>query len=203
MGVAERKEREKLQMKVLIKNAALKLFLRDGIAGTSIRSIAGEIKYSPATIYLYYRDKDELLYEVQADAYLRLLEAFRQHADSTLPLERLRQICVTYISFGLANPELYDLMFIMRSPMNVDEKIHRTNGGDSLAYLADCLSDCILENLLTIDDLQTAVLQVWSTAHGLVSLDLRRRLNHMSITHEEIPGMLLSSIENYVRSITR
>jgi len=78
MEVTERKEREKTEMRELITAAAMKMFLEDGYAKTSIRGIADAIEYSPGTIYLYFKDKDELLYEVQADAYGRLLEVFQK-----------------------------------------------------------------------------------------------------------------------------
>lgn len=115
MGVIERKEREKTEMRELITAAAMKMFLEDGYAKTSIRGIADAIEYSPGTIYLYFKDKDELLYEVQADAYGRLLEVFQKEATSTDPLQKLHQLGRAYINFGLKNPELYDLMFINRS----------------------------------------------------------------------------------------
>lgn len=64
MGISERKEREREEMKTMITTAAMKMFLEDGYAKTSIRNIADAIEYSPGTIYLYYKDKDELLFEV-------------------------------------------------------------------------------------------------------------------------------------------
>ena len=54
-------------MKKLIIDAALRMFVEDGYEKTSIRNIADKIEYSPGTIYLYYKDKDELLYAVQKD----------------------------------------------------------------------------------------------------------------------------------------
>src|SRR5882757_8636664 len=146
MGITERKEREKTEMRELIRAAALKMFLDDGYAKTSIRRIADAIEYSPGTIYLYYKDKDELLYEVQGLAYVKLYEAFKAEANNPDPIKRLHQLGRSYINFCLNNPELYDLMFIIRAPMNVDEKIHKDNGGDCLNCLVDCLSDCMKQN---------------------------------------------------------
>ena len=189
-------------MRELIRNAAMKMFLEDGYAKTSIRNIAEAIEYSPGTIYLYFKDKDELLYEVQADAYGKLLEAFRREATSTDPLEKLRQIGQIYINFGLNNPELYDLMFIIRAPTNVDEELHKANGGNCLNFLVDCLAECIHNKLLRITDVQLATLQVWSTAHGLVSLNLRCRLKIMIESEEAIPQVLIKAMDDYLTSIT-
>lgn len=202
MSISERKDREKKEKKELILAAALRMFIEEGYAKTSIRKIAHAIDYSTGTIYLYYKDKDEILYEVQAFCYGKLFEAFRKKANNKEPLKRLHQLCETYIDFGLANPEFYDLMFIIRAPTNVDEKEHKENGLDCLNYLSDCLRTCIEQGLLLIKELDFAVLQVWSTVHGLVSLYLRCRLKIMIPDDENVNDVLVKTMENYLRTIT-
>lgn len=201
MGISERKEREKEEMRKMITTAAMKMFLEDGYAKTSIRNIADSIEYSPGTIYLYYKDKDELLYEVQAQAFLKLLEAFKTHATSKDPIRRLEQLGKTYVSFGLENPELYDLMFIIRAPMNVDDELHKDNGGETFFYLVDCLEECMKNGLLIFKDPMQAALQVWSMMHGLVSLNLRCRLKVMVMGEESIQPVLFKAVEEYLDSI--
>ncbi|MCX2480579.1 TetR/AcrR family transcriptional regulator [Pedobacter sp. MC2016-15] len=202
MGISERKEREKLDKKQLIRSAAMKMFLEDGYAKTSIRKIADAIEYSPGTIYLYYKDKDELLYDVQHDAFNQLLEAFKTKAKHKDPVKRLMQIGQTYVSFGLQNPELYDLMFIIRAPTNVDEELHKDNGEPTFDYLVDCLKECIDKDLLRMNDVQLCALQTWSVAHGLVSLDLRCRLKVMSADIDK-SKVLNSAIESYVKLLIK
>ncbi|SHG46262.1 TetR/AcrR family transcriptional regulator [Pedobacter caeni] len=201
MGISERKEREKGEMKKMITTAAMKMFLEDGYAKTSIRNIADSIEYSPGTIYLYYKDKDELLYEVQGQAFLQLLEAFKKNATSKDPIKRLEQLGKTYVSFGLENPELYDLMFIIRAPMNVDDELHKDNGAESFYYLVDCLGECMKNGLLIFKDHMQAALQVWSMMHGLVSLNLRCRLKVMVMGEESIQPILFKAVEEYLDSI--
>ena len=47
-----------------IKEAMVSIILRDGINGASIAKIAKEAEVSPATIYVYYSNKEEMLSEV-------------------------------------------------------------------------------------------------------------------------------------------
>lgn len=185
----------------MITTAAMKMFLEEGYAKTSIRNIADSIEYSPGTIYLYYKDKDELLYEVQRQAYGKLLEVFKAGAVSKDPLERLGQLGKLYVTFGLDNPELYDLMFIIRAPMNVDEKLHQSNGGDTFAFLVQCLEECMKDNLLIFKDIQLAALQIWSMVHGLVSLNLRCRLKIMIPIDEDIRFTLFRAVDEYLEAI--
>ncbi|HYQ86264.1 MAG TPA: helix-turn-helix domain-containing protein, partial [Bacteroidota bacterium] len=66
MTVAARKMREKEEMKTLVLETAMKLFLDEGFGNVSIRRIAENIDYSPATIYLYFKDKDEILFALHS-----------------------------------------------------------------------------------------------------------------------------------------
>lgn len=203
MGISERKERDKQEMRQRIIDAAMYMFLEEGYNKTSIRNIAEAIEYSPATIYLYYKDKDELLYEVQRQAFDKLYETFMKEASDPDPLVRLEQICKSYVRFGVANPELYDLMFIIRAPMNVDEKIHQTNGKDCFQIVFDCLEECMIKNLIKFEDPRIAVLSIWSMGHGLVSLQVRCRLKVLDLAEGDIPELLDRSIEAYLGIIKR
>jgi AcrR family transcriptional regulator len=203
MGISERKERDKQEMRQRIIDAAMHMFLEEGYNKTSIRNIAEAIEYSPATIYLYYKDKDELLYEVQRHAFDKLYETFEAEATDPDPLVRLEQVCKSYVRFGLANPELYDLMFIIRAPMNVDEKIHQTNGKDCFQIVYECLKECMDKNLVRFEDANVGMLSVWAMGHGLVSLQVRCRLKVLDLAEGDVSALLDRAIEDYLGMIKR
>ena len=69
MGIAERKEREKQEMRTLILSTATNLFVERGYDSVSMRNIAEAMEYSPATIYLYFKDKNELLYTLSEEGF--------------------------------------------------------------------------------------------------------------------------------------
>ncbi|NHA02809.1 TetR/AcrR family transcriptional regulator [Mucilaginibacter sp. HC2] len=200
--MAERKKNGNLQMKELICAAAVQVFSRNGYSKTSIRNIADAIKYSPGTLYLHYKDKDELLYAVRHHGFIKLMKKIKLGAKSLNPLKRLKQICKLYVLFGLESPDLYDLMFIIRAPMNVDSSRHKPNDEGLTDYFRKCLNDCIQQQLLYIDNVDQGYLQIWSMAHGVVALNLRCRLKVFSqdeITHQ----ILLTTIDNYIDTITK
>ncbi|HEY1164389.1 MAG TPA: TetR/AcrR family transcriptional regulator, partial [Chitinophaga sp.] len=154
MGIADRKEREKLEMKRLIMDAAMRMFVESGYEKTSIRNIAEKIEYSPATIYLYYKDKDELLYDVQAQGFAQMLELFQQKATDKDPFEKLRQMAKVYVEFGMEHPDIYDLMFIIRAPMNKveEEGTKWVNGDACFQYLVITLEECMEKGLIRFTD---------------------------------------------------
>src|SRR2546427_6798677 len=74
MGVMERKAREREELKQQILDAARELFVREGYENVSMRKIAEKIEYSPATIYTYFKDKDEILDCLCEETFLHLHE---------------------------------------------------------------------------------------------------------------------------------
>jgi len=60
MGIADRREREKAKRRDTIVDAAEELFFSKGIANTTIDEIAETVELSKATIYLYFKTKEEI-----------------------------------------------------------------------------------------------------------------------------------------------
>jgi AcrR family transcriptional regulator len=202
MGISERREREKQEMRDRIIAASMKMFVEEGYEKTSIRNIAEQIEYSPATIYLYYKDKDELLYDVQGQAFEKLLQEFKKHITSKNPFKRLEQLCETYVRFGLEQQELYALMFIIRAPMNViHEEEQWANGESAFDFLVDCVKGCIDKGLLRYKDIATATLSIWAMGHGLVSLNVCYRYNVMKLGEEEMGPIIQSAIKDFLNLI--
>lgn len=180
MGIQERKEREKQEMRELILRTAKQVFIEEGYEKTSIRTIADRIEYSPATIYLYYKDKDQLLFAIHELGFDALIESFRSLQEIVDPLERLRQLGYQYVQFAIDNPEMYDLMFISYSPMNALEKAPEGStwdcGHESFRTLCVIIQENMEQGLIRTNDLYVTALSVWSFVHGLASLHIRNRL---------------------------
>lgn len=60
MGIHERKQREKEQRRKQILEAAKKVFSAKGFNRATMEEIAGEAELSPGTLYLYFKNKEEL-----------------------------------------------------------------------------------------------------------------------------------------------
>ena len=92
MGVKERRARQKKFLRQEILDAASELFVRDGYENVSMRRIADKIEYSPTTIYIYFKDKAELLEQVCKETFGRLVrrlsKIMEQPGD---PVERLKR----------------------------------------------------------------------------------------------------------------
>jgi AcrR family transcriptional regulator len=60
MGIQERKEREKERRRQQIMVAAKRVFVEKGFAGATMEDIAREAELSAGTLYLYFKNKNEL-----------------------------------------------------------------------------------------------------------------------------------------------
>ena len=100
MGVKERRQREKTQVREKILDAALEFFAREGVEGVTMRALADAIEYSPPVIYAHFRDKDAIIRELCNRQIRGLAQAFSTFG-ALDPVERLRRIGYAYTDFAV------------------------------------------------------------------------------------------------------
>lgn len=174
MGVKERKLRQKKFLRQEILDAASELFVKEGYENVSMRRIAEKIEYSPTTIYLYFKDKAELLDQVCDETFARLsahlTRIFEQPGD---PVERLKRGLVAYVNFGLENRHHYRATFMMPIPEGFDEEKYtrpESPGMQAFDFLRRCVYDCITAGKFRSSDPEIISQTLWSGVHGITSL---------------------------------
>jgi len=175
MGISERKDREKEDLHKIILNAAREVFLEKGYDQTSIRNIAAKIEYSPTTIYLYFKDKDAIFYALHMEGFSALNEKLAVLLNVEDPYERLKAMGKIYLTFARENPDLYDLMFVQKSPMESLEDEPWKVGLISFEGLRMTIEECIQKGYLDYDDSEVAAFMIWSAMHGMCVLNNRER----------------------------
>lgn len=78
MGIRKRKEREKERKRQEIMAAAKKVFSAKGFSKATMEEIAKEAEFSPGTLYLYFKNKDEL----SASLSIRILQYLNERVKS-------------------------------------------------------------------------------------------------------------------------
>lgn len=203
MGLAERKEREKLELKNLILDAARKIMLEHGQEGMSIRKIADGIEYSPATIYLYFEDKDAILHELMEMGFGVMKQYMLETFTILDPTERIHAVGKAYIKFGLENKDWYSLMFNSDKPMKHIEKCceHWDQGMALFEFLTNTCHEAIVKlKMVNVEDKYLA-LHLWSSVHGLVNLALTERLEIVQEGSNE--EMISKTLDSIMHSIFR
>lgn len=157
-------------------DAAREMFVAEGYQSVSMRKIADKINYSPTTIYLYFKDKSDLMHQICEQTFARLaqnIKAIQQLSDN--PLEKLRSGMREYIHFGLKNPSQYEITFITPLPMSVEKEFGSTNGAIAFNTMRDVVAECVSANLLKGKDIELISQTLWAGIHGVTSVLIQHR----------------------------
>ena len=172
MGVKERRAREKEQLRRQILSAARELFVNEGYENVSMRKIADKIEYSPTTIYLYFKDKADLLDSVCKETLLNLLNTLEHlNRDKSNPIETLRKSGKAYVEFGLKYPQDYKLTFVVRPQFQKGLGLQEGSVGERVFdYLRAMVSECIRQKAFRQVDVEITGQALWSAVHGVTLL---------------------------------
>ncbi len=174
MSVKERRAREKEELRHEILDAARELFAKVGYENVSMRKIADKIEYSPTTIYLYFQDKDELLWSICEETFARLVREFEQIVAGTNdPLQQLSRAGHAYVEFGLSHPNHYKVTFMHGHPSHAKEQkfdFQGSMGARCFGYLRAIVERCVQEGRFRPLDLDTTSQALWAVVHGITSL---------------------------------
>jgi AcrR family transcriptional regulator len=203
MGILERKEKQKLEVRKLILEASMKLFVEEGFGNVTIRRIADLIEYSPTTVYLYFKDKDEIFFSLHEIGFQKMQEMNGNLVGINNPLLRLHKMGENYLNFGMENPEYYNLMFIEREPMKklLEMNCEWTNGDAAIGLLKETVSECMEKGYLAKGDARMISLAIWSFVHGLVSLAIRERMEKFVPQPELLLPVMRESLNWFVNNI--
>jgi AcrR family transcriptional regulator len=162
--------RDPERTRAAILDAARDIFVERGYAGASIRRIADQAGCTHGTIYLYFRDKDDLLYQLSEEHFRQLLARLRGLPRTLEPLERLRDAFLVFVDFGLEYPSHYQLMISFRPPhlARSDARTFGPLAEEAFGYFYDTLSQAAKRGLIISDDIQADTRAILATAHGII-----------------------------------
>jgi AcrR family transcriptional regulator len=176
MATSDRRQRHRASLRREILDAASQLFVEEGFQRVTMRRIAERIEYSPTTIYLYFKDKNELLAAVCEATFSQLaakLERLQKTAGT--PLSYLREGLRTYVDFGLANPNQYTVTFLMPMPgvrgaEGVAGGSERSIGGLAVELLRHGVRACVESGDIQTPNVEMTSQALWAAVHGVTSL---------------------------------
>lgn len=179
MGLKERRDRERTEMRQAILSAASEIAAQEGWHAVTIRRVAEKIEYSPPTIYEYFESKEALL-EAEASEGFRLLlaalyAARDAHAD---PRERLAAMGRAYWDFVWAHPQLYQAISGLGG-INFCEPGHEhphAEGQQVCEVFLGALQSVIAPRNGAEADLEGRVIVLWGLYHGFIALLMAGRI---------------------------
>lgn len=134
------RERNKRQKRERILSAARRLFERQGFEATTAREICRRAGIGTGTLFLYVRDKRELLFLVFRDEARSLFRSGREKAAAAPDLvDALMALFGEFIAFYARNPRLSKLI--------VEELFMRDHEADAMGALTSEYLDCVQDVL--------------------------------------------------------
>lgn len=185
---AVRREREKENLRKTILSAAKEVLVSEGYAAISLRTIADMIEYSPAALYLHFKDKDAILQALIEEGFDELGKRLRDVQEPG-SVEGLVQKGLNYIQFAVDNPRLFEVMFLARSPQD-QEYLRSMAEAPPDAFTALVESVQAGQELGTITKaLPVPILAyaIWGQVHGIASIAIARQFFW-------IPGDMISTL---------
>lgn len=113
--MAPRKAVEKELNREMIMDVARVLFQEKGYQNVSMRQIAQRMNYSHGSIYYHFKNKADLFYAMVRQDFSLLDDLIERIMERQIePLEKLTQLLLGYIEFGLTNQNHYEIMFLTK-----------------------------------------------------------------------------------------
>ncbi len=113
-----------------IREKALSLLVKEGFDGFSMQKLAKAAGVSPATSYIYFKDKEDLIVQLWVEETKRMTEATLKNFDPNMPFrEGLKVQWINRARYCLKYPEKMDFLEQLRhSPLQ--EKCFRLMGDE-------------------------------------------------------------------------
>lgn len=175
MGSKERKEQEKLELRKKILEAAKEILFEKGFENLTMRAIGEKIDYSPTTIYLYFKNKEELTTSLMEYAFEQLvgaLETLDQSLYVNDPIGMLKEGLCVYIRHGAENPHFYRMMTtsVLEHGSNSIALQEGTRNEEAFTVLVMGVQRCIDAGVVEVKNSKSAAAMLWAAIHGLTMI---------------------------------
>jgi len=185
MGIYERKQREKEKRKIEIINAARKVFSSKGFNSSTMEEIATEAELSPGTLYLYFKNKEELHTSLSIEILKYLADEIQKVVIEDISVEKkIDRFRDVFIKVYDHDPNILINLFHLQSGETLqnlsDEVLQQIKIYSGLAHGA--ITNVIkqgIEQGIFIDEHPVALADVlWASYAGIVLwVDSKRLLN--------------------------
>ena len=172
MGITDRKQRQKEEVRASILETAWEIIVTEGWPSFSIRKVADAIEYSVPVIYSHFENKDAILLEFNRKGFQLLAESLaKAKAGKEKPADQLRAMGRAYWDFAFANKEYYQLMFGLGIPTcDIASRIPAL--GEFNQVIMGSLVAMVEPGKKPSFDPWLKYQSFWSMLHGLVSINM-------------------------------
>ena len=194
--MGRRNEHTREELREISLQAAERLMSEHGLAGLSARKVAADIGYTVGSLYMVFRNLDDLIVQVNErtlDAlYEKLADAV---ADPPSPTAAIESLARAYLTFALSETPRWLALYEHQMPK--EQAVP-----DSFVEKVARMFELVQHYLISLcphrssEDIALAARALWSGVHGVCVLSLDRKLENIGgRAMQEVAGSLL---DNYL-----
>lgn len=180
--IAERRGEEKERRRAEILDAAEALYSKQGWDALTVEQVARSARLSRALVYVYFRDKEELLFAIGERAMGLLRDRFEEaSASHALGLDKVEAIGRAYMGYAHEFPHYFDFCSRFQAhSVAVDPGSHegacRATGDEVKGVVVRAIEAGIADGSIR-PDIGPPVLfamTLWAFTHGIIQLAMAK-----------------------------
>lgn len=194
--MARRSDHSREEIREMALGAAEEIIAREGYGALTARRLAGAIGYTVGTLYLVFKNLDDLILQVNA----RSLEELYEHltaatVDSSPGVERTLALAHAYLAFAREQRHRFRLIFQLRVAEQGDPPDwYVARVGRLFAPVEEAIAP--LAAGADADEIAQHARTLWSGVHGIVVLALMGGTT--VVQAESVEAMIDALVENYL-----
>lgn len=210
MGIAERKEREKEYKRSLILESAERVILSKGLDHLSMDEVAEEAEVSKGSLYLYFKNKSDLVLGICHKASGMLNNEMAKVLAKDMPgLQMVFELGTVFLNFVKHHPEFFKAMKFLDNlsdpeSVNASEYLDMCaqNRQESFRVMVRAIQIGMQDGSISKDfKPEELALLLWSTSHGVVSIAYMHEHNKSFELLDRIGVTQETMIQSYMRII--
>ena len=198
--MGRRNEHTREELREIALQAAEKLVAEHGLAGLSTRKVVGRIGYTVGSLYMVFRNLDELIAQMNERTLDTLQTRLRAAIAHQPPAAALRALAQTYITFALT--ETHRWLAIYQHRMPEDQPLP-----DSFTAKVAGMFELVQQQLALLcprrspEDIALAARALWSGVHGICILGFDQKLE--MVGGPPIQEVTRSLLDHYLAGFTQ
>ncbi len=180
--IATRREEEKERRRAEILDAAETLYAKKGWDGLSVDQVARTARLSRALVYVYFRDKEDLLFAIGERAMRLLHDRFKAAiAGTARGMDQVDAIGRAYMGYAHEFPHYFDFCTRFQShsvetDSSTNEGACQVAGTQVLGTLVQAIETGIRDGSIRSDvgDPMLLALTLWAFTHGIIQIAMAK-----------------------------
>lgn len=182
--ITDKNEIKRERIKSFFLDATKKVILEEGVENVTIRKVADIAGYSYATIYNYFSDLNELLWETKLLMIKDLIEIVNSRINvKKFDSNGIKKVFKTYISYYFENPNVFRFFYLHQlvKPEELTNSIESQPDFDQMWKIT--FKEFLDKGIFSLTDLEVISKIFIYSMHGMLTLNFSY---NMDLSHDAI-----------------